>query len=254
MAQKGVNVAELGALRRQQTLALLEQAGAEGLSAKSLAAALAVKELSACAYARRANAVRGFTRLSIMTRWFHPSRAAEAAAYVAAANAQLKGDAALRARRAGSDARTADMLRLLDKAGAAGETREELAKALGVRANTVSTMLGAHMALGEVCCRFVREGNSQRRYWLAKHLPPLPVAPIKSPRKTAAASAKGAKPAPMSSSAEPIYTKATKVTVCPTFTDNRFTPTRVEPFFSAPAMTPGVYPLRTGSAIERAYT
>lgn len=36
----------------------------------------------------------------------------------------------------------------------------------------------------------------------------------------------------------------------PKFVDMRFTPERVEPFFSA--MTPGSY-LRTGSAIERAY-
>ena len=44
--------------------------------------------------------------------------------------------------------------------------------------------------------------------------------------------------------------KGLKVTVCPSGTDTRFKPSRVEPFFSA--LAPGNY-LRTGSAIERAY-
>ena len=51
-------------------------------------------------------------------------------------------------------------------------------------------------------------------------------------------------PKPMKPAAEPVRITA------PPLVDRRFTPERVEPFFSA--MEPGSY-LRTGSAVERAY-
>lgn len=62
--------------------------------------------------------------------------------------------------------------------------------------------------------------------------------------KRATTIAQAMAPKPMKPAADPVRITA------PPFVDRRFTPERVEPFFSA--MTPGSY-LRTGSAVERAY-
>lgn len=240
--------------RVAQVLVVLKSAGPAGLSILDAAKALEMSDRQAWMYLRKAKAEQGKTDSMPLIRWFHPDNKVDADAYVARINADLQARRE-RGRKRWSDERPAQVEALLTAAGAAGLLVEDASKALGVHRHTVGAVLVGFLEQGKTICRY--DPDKRRRHWLVELAPPPPVKAPKERKKPGPKPAvlKPAKPAfvppakPVS--AEPIYTKATKVTVCPTFTDNRFTPTRVEPFFSA--MTPGSY-LRTGSAIERAYT
>ena len=256
------------AQHRANASLLLRMAGDKGLSRSELQAAMGTEDKATLFYLRTPGlAVKGETKAHELTRWFAPEFAEAARAYVEACDSRERvrfGPA------------------LLDQACAAvvdGQTHEEIAAAIGRKVRAASEIMRRLVVTGRV--QVLRwptgsaSGGFYLRYWPAgADLPALPekqprvrvrkskakpkelhkkagpkVGTLRKPRPVLVAASHVAKPAPFAS-AEPIMPKGLKVTVCPSGTDTRFKPSRVEPFFSA--LAPGNY-LRTGSAIERAY-
>ena len=257
------------AQHRARASELLRAAGDKGMSRSELQAAMGIAEKTALFYLRTPGlAVKGETKAHELTRWFAPEFAEAAAAYADARNGQVQDRKASRFSAA-----------LMDEACAAaidGRTHEEIAAVIGRNLRTAADVMLKLNRAGRVQCLLWPIGggvNGKRaRYWpVGVELPPLPEKPVRvrvrkskakpkelhkksgpkpgTMRPVLATAKRAPKPAPVAPAA-PIVPKGVKVTVCPSGRDDRFTPSRVEPFFSA--LAPGNY-LRTGSAIERAY-
>ncbi len=254
------------AQHRARASELLRAAGDKGLSRSELQAAMGTGRKATLWYLKTPGlAVKGETKAHELTRWFAPEFADAAMAYADA----WKPKPLVRF--------SAAVMDLACAAATNGQTHEEIAAAIGRVERSVGEMMRRLVLAGRVqTLRWpTGKGGFYLRYWpVGADLPPLPEKPsrvrnekskakpkelhkkagpkvgaARKPRPTLVAASHVAKPAPFAS-AEPIMPKGVKVTVCPSSTDTRFKPARVEPFFSA--LAPGNY-LRTGSAIERAY-
>lgn len=253
---------------RAHAAELLRAAGDKGLSRSELQAAMGTEDKATLFYLRTPGlAIKGETRAHELTRWFAPEFAEAARSYVEACD--------LRERVRFSAA-------VLDQACDAitdGQTHEDVAAALGRKVRAASEIMRRLVLDGRVQVLRWPTGSSSGgfflRYWpAAANLPALPeklprvrlraskAKPKETHKKPGPKIGSVRKPRPVLQAAYslpraagfdcsvPIIPAGLKVTVCPSGRDSRFTPDRVEPFFSA--LTPGNY-LRTGSAIERAY-
>lgn len=140
----------------------------------------------------------------------------------------------------------AAILKVLD-AAPNGKSGVQIALALDKSKSQTMTRLSELQAQGKVLGIVVQQakGKPLKRWFALQFREQAMAAGLPgSARATTVAKAMAPKPTRRKDGDGPIVTEA------PKFVDMRFTPERVEPFFSA--MTPGSY-IRTGSAIERAY-
>lgn len=256
--------ASVGAANRAKITDALLNAGLAGIDIATLSGATGLCGKSATYYCRTTQGVvsAGLSKTHFV-RWFHPSFAAGADAYRAALAAREKPVYV----RWASD-KLDRAVAIADAAGDVGVTISDIAAALGMHESTCSSMMLALYKAKRLQrqCRFqqakryfslsvvleLSASQKAKQERLAK--PKIKREKAKQAKKPA--SVRGlapSKPRPIVSpfaSATPIFPAGLKITVCPSSTDNRFKPDRVEPVFSALAL--GNY-LRTGSAIERAY-
>lgn len=134
------------------------------------------------------------------------------------------------------------------KMSPSGKSGRQVAAALDRSTDQMLTRLAELQHQGKVTVGYVDVNRRRQKVWFhpdhAASAAELSPAEWGARKATTVARALAPKSARTASTGGPVVTKA------PPFVDRRFTPERVEPFFSA--MTPGSY-IRTGSAIERAY-
>lgn len=237
--------ASVGATNRANVARALLDAGFAGLSTAEITKATGLCPKSVAFYC---HTIDGVTSAGLSSnhhvRWFHPLHQAGRDAYKAEIMSRHK-KVSLR----WSSATLAAAAEAVEKAGDQGASLQDVVAVTGKNVGTINSLLVSMVKAGQIQRRAGARG-AKRYYGLSVVLPEKPT---KRVRKQAVKAAKPAKPkvkatAPVTR--EIVIPAGLKVTVCPSGTDNRFKPDRVEPFFSA--LAPGNY-LRTGSAIERAY-
>lgn len=251
--------ASVGATNRANVARALLDAGFAGLSTAEITKATGLCPKSVAFYC---HTIDGVTSAGLSSnhhvRWFHPLHQAGRDAYKAEIMSRHK-KVSLR----WSSATLAAAAEAVEKAGDQGASLQDVVAVTGKNVGTINSLLVSMVKAGQIQRRAGARG-AKRYYGLSVVLPEKHT---KRVHKQAVKAAKPAKPkvkratvalpkrAPKVKATAPVTREIVipaglKVTVCPSGTDNRFKPDRVEPFFSA--LAPGNY-LRTGSAIERAY-
>lgn len=250
---------EQGRVMSERIHALLYSAGSDGLSVQQAAEVIGCKVHLIWQHLSKAGtAVLAKTRDTKRARWF--CHEADALAYVERVNGTNLDKKHKPKRHTFGAGRLEEVKQLLKDAGVNGLSRHQAAEQLKTIPNTA----------GKILTELTRHGIAKHRkigsagirlYFLAEHFqpklqkvakPPKPPKPAKQAKKIKLAAPM--KPAAVKvappASREPIFTPATKYTSAPT-RPGRFHVDEAAPFFAA--MTPGSY-LKTGSAIERAYS
>lgn len=127
-----------------------------------------------------------------------------------------------------------------------GKSARQIALMLDASNKLMSTRLAELQSAGRVIGVVlpVLTGKTSKLWFAPQFAERAKAAGLAGWAKRSTSIAQAMAPKPMKPAAEPVRITA------PPLVDRRFTPERVEPFFSA--MEPGSY-LRTGSAVERAY-
>lgn len=264
-----------GAAYRARLESMLLKAGPDGAKAPDLMSGLGIGVRMLKKYMRESPwAYCARTDFCPWVRWFHVAHKDAADAYVAKCNAvktnRTVGYLSMAARQA--------ILAALAEAGEMGLSRAQLAERTGLAMRTVQSgspkMRRDHGVVDGPDVDQPKPGP-MRRYYApgiqARQWPKVekPKRVRVSAQKQDAEKVRKPRHVPkpkehqklrgiermtikrVVASTGPVIVPAGLVPIqCQAFTDSRFTPERVEPFFSA--MAPGSY-IRTGSAIERAY-
>jgi len=251
-----------GAANRAKINEALLAAGDAGATCLEVADIVALPERNARWYLSQTPglAYKAATKSHAHTRWYHPSFEAAADAYVEEVDGRGRSKS-----RAGKALIEQTIAAAID-----GRTLPEIAEAVGRTVRCIREFLTSIARAGRV--QAVRwsggKGGVYMRYWGVDQVPQQQAQKPPRVRVRAAKPKNARKPKPkqhqkltLKPKKLPSLVKAqlsgpiiipahVKVQVCPHQSDNRFSPTQVQPYFSA--MTPGSY-MQTGSAIERAY-
>lgn len=262
----GDKLKEQGRVMSERTRALLVAAGSDGLSTPQAAKALGCKrQLAWWHLANCSAAFKGQTHFTPLSRWF--ANEADARAYVERVDAVYAAKQPNPKRVRFASSRVDEAMQLLSSVGTRGLDRHQAAERLNVAPNMAGTILTELTRRGLAKHRKMGAAGI-RVYWLAENYQPKAPEPIKQKPAKIKKPSKPAKPAKVVKLPELLFKPAEKkkapekVVQAPIFTDatkytradapkGRFHVDRAPSFFAS--MAPGSY-LRTGSAIERAYS